>query len=96
MDLLLYENRVMQIGAWKSYYELEDSMTLNELIELYGGIVDKETTDFKRLASLEGVDLDKGADDEKDRAERFREYVAKKNGKQVADEAIPGVGQISV
>lgn len=97
MDILKYENKVMQIGAWKSYYELEDALTLDELTELYGTLIEQENEQFKRDASLQGIDLDKskgGDDTEKEMQRRFREHVARKKGQRpsTAEESIPGVG----
>lgn len=47
----------MLIGAWKSFFDLEDNLTLDELFELYGEIMEKEQEDFKRDAALQGVQI---------------------------------------
>jgi len=50
-------------GAWKNYDELEESISLVELIALYEHILDRRREDFKMQAALAGVDLEKTRQD---------------------------------
>lgn len=86
----------MTIGAWRSYYELEDSLTLNELIELYGALIDQEQEQFKRDASLQGVDLERNMQQDSGMQERFAQHVAKKRGETVTTSSIPGTGYMQI
>lgn len=92
----------MTIGAWKSYYELEDNLSLQELVELYASIIEQENEQFKRDASLQGIDLDKNSSKEQDNGmeERFREHIARKKGKGAVikqpEESIPGTGYMQI
>jgi hypothetical protein len=57
----------MQLGAWKSYVELEENLTLSELIELYSGILNSKMEDFKNMARANGATINeeqKGGDDQ--------------------------------
>ena len=46
------------LGIWKSYQELEDTMTLQELLETYEAVLDREYRDRRFHAALQGVDID--------------------------------------
>lgn len=75
----------MQIGAWKSYDELEENMTLEELLELYGGIMENRYEDFKNMARANGAKFEEDEPDT-DAFNRVIEQVnARKgeNGKEV-------------
>jgi hypothetical protein len=57
----------MQLGAWKSYVELEENLTLSELLELYSGILSSKMEEFKNMARANGATIDdekKGGDDQ--------------------------------
>lgn len=45
----------MQVGAWKSYDELESNLTLDELYELYHGIMSNKIEEFKNMARANGA-----------------------------------------
>lgn len=44
-------------GSWKNYEELEDEMSIPELVATLNSIVDKDFEDKKFLAAMQGVDL---------------------------------------
>lgn len=42
MDLVHYEARVMQVGAWQTFEELEEQLTIDELFAIYNELTSKE------------------------------------------------------
>lgn len=44
-------------GSWSSFDHIEEALTLDELMLLYGTIHDKINEDRKFAASLKGIDL---------------------------------------
>lgn len=50
-------------GSWSSFDHIEEALTLDELMLLYGTITDKINEDRRFAASLKGIDL--GDDSEK-------------------------------
>ena len=65
MDLLKYETVVMQLGAWKSFEELEVHLTLEELFELYQGVMHTRMEEFKNMARAAGATFkDEESEDE--------------------------------
>jgi hypothetical protein len=46
------------LGHWKNYDELEESLTIEELILTVESMRDKEHRHHKFLAAMQGVDLD--------------------------------------
>lgn len=77
-----YEKKVFLIGAWTNFYELEESLTLDELIELYGTMLDEEAEEFKRDAALQGVSI---PDQDEEEGESFEERLARKRAEQQED-----------
>lgn len=51
----------MLLGIWKSYEELEDVLTLSELVEIITFSRENKHEDRKFFAALQGVDLDKNS-----------------------------------
>lgn len=45
-------------GAWKNFHDLEDSLTLEELSELYDIAVEKQNRLFQVLAKVNGIDVE--------------------------------------
>lgn len=63
-DLAKIESEIFLLGIWKDYDELERSLSLPELM---GTLENKRELDYqekKFLAAMQGVDLDKGSDDD--------------------------------
>lgn len=52
------EREVMLTGMFKNFEELEESLTVEELLELVKGRSDEEYRGFRFAASLKGIDLD--------------------------------------
>lgn len=50
------------LGIYRNYDELEESLSLEELMETYKAIFEREHRHNKFLAALQGHDLDKGQD----------------------------------
>lgn len=71
------------IGAWKSFDELEDSITLDELFDIYGATVDKENQDLKRSAAIQGIDI---PDEEPEKHEEtLFERMARQRSEETGD-----------
>ena len=47
----------MTIGAWASFEELEESLTLEELFTLYKEVTDIELRQFRNMARAQGADI---------------------------------------
>lgn len=45
-------------GSWKNFHDLEDSLTLEELAELFDIAVEKQNRFAKLLAAMNGVELE--------------------------------------
>jgi hypothetical protein len=61
LDLAALEAQVFLIGKWKNFEELEDSLSMPELVQLLKGISKKEDEDRKFQASLQGINLGEDA-----------------------------------
>lgn len=57
IPLIDYELEVMSFGAWKHIGDLEDSLTLTELFELYQNALEKEARMQKVIAAALGADV---------------------------------------
>lgn len=68
----------MQLGNWKSYDELERHLTIEELYELYGGIMENRIEDFKNMARANGAKLD-DEDGEQDDGEGWQNVMNQVN-----------------
>lgn len=58
LDLAKLETEIFLLGIWKSYEELELSLSMEELIETLGGKRELDHQEKKFLAALQGVQLD--------------------------------------
>ena len=61
-------------GSWSSFDHIEEALTLDELMLLYGTIHDKINEDRKFAASLKGIDL---GGDERQEETSFEELKRK-------------------
>jgi len=59
LDLAKLESEVFLLGIWKSYEELEKSISMPELVLTLGAKRDLDYQEKKFLAAMQGVDLDK-------------------------------------
>jgi hypothetical protein len=59
LDLVSLEAEVFTLGIWKNFEELENSLSISELITLLTTKREKDYQDKKFLAAIQGVDLDK-------------------------------------
>jgi len=59
LDLISLEAEVFTLGIWKNFEELENSLSILELITLLTTKREKDYQDKKFLAAIQGVDLDK-------------------------------------
>lgn len=64
LPLLTYEKEVFcECGAWSNFFDLEDSLTLEELIELYDSSLERQQRLMKTVAAAMGADVsDSGSD----------------------------------
>jgi hypothetical protein len=51
------EAEVFLLGHWKDYDELENSLSMSELIATLGAMHEKENRQNKFLAAIQGIDL---------------------------------------
>lgn len=58
------EREAFQIGAWKSFEELEDSISVHELSQILRGIREREEKEQRFLAAINGIDLDDAQQDQ--------------------------------
>lgn len=81
----------MLIGAWKSFVELEESLTLNELFELYEGMMEKDHEDFRRNAGLQGIEVPEMGEAKEEPELSFKQKIARekarREGKNPGEEA---------
>lgn len=59
LDLAKLESEVFLLGVWKSYDELEKSLSMPELLASLGSRRELDYEEKKFLAAIQGVDLDK-------------------------------------
>jgi hypothetical protein len=62
--LILYESEVFTLGVWKNFEELESSLTLNELLELYSSIKKQEMRQLKMHLKAQGANVEVFNDEE--------------------------------
>lgn len=59
IPFLKYEAELLvHCGAWKSIFEIEDSLTMEELFLLYRACANETSTDMKIAAASQGADVD--------------------------------------
>ena len=64
LDLAKLESEVFLLGIWKDYDELERSLSMQELTSILNIKREEDYTHKKFLAAMQGVDLDKGKNDQ--------------------------------
>lgn len=62
--MILYESEVFTLGVWKNFEELESSLTLNELLELYSSIKKQEMRQLKMHLKAQGANVEVFNDEE--------------------------------
>jgi hypothetical protein len=60
LDLAKLESEVFVIGIWKSYGEMEDSISMPELMATLSTKRDLDYQEKKFLAAIQGVDIEEG------------------------------------
>jgi hypothetical protein len=69
LDLAKLESEVFTLGIWKNYEELEASLSIPELMQTLSSRRDLDYEEKKFLAAIQGVDLDKNAENGKGQKE---------------------------
>ncbi len=59
LDLAKLETEVFLLGIWKNYQELEESMSMAELVSTLGSRRELDYDEKKFLAGIQGIDLEK-------------------------------------
>lgn len=92
LDLAEIEAEVFLLGIWKDYEELEDSMSMPEILATLGAKRDLDYQEKKFLAAMQGVDLDKqtGKGNE---WEQMKARVFSNNGTQDPNDVLALQGQ---
>lgn len=62
LDLAKLEAEVFLIGGWKNFNELEESLCIEELLEIINNKRELDYNEKKFFAAIQGVDLDKNSD----------------------------------
>lgn len=75
LDLAKLESEVFVLGIWKNYEELENSISMPELISVLSTRRELEHDEKKFLAALQGVDLDKESGRGQEEWERLKAKV---------------------
>ena len=71
----------MQTGAWKSYEELEENLTLEELMEIYVGIKENQYENFKNMARANGAKFDEEDEGDPEAFNKVLDQVRERQGK---------------
>lgn len=66
LDLAKLESEIFLLGIWKDYQELEESMSMPELMATLSSNRELDYQEKKFLAAMQGVDLDKNAGKQKE------------------------------
>jgi len=61
LDLAKLESEAFLLGIWKDYQELEESMSITELIATIHSKRELDYEEKKFLAAIQGIDLDKNS-----------------------------------
>jgi hypothetical protein len=69
LDLAKIESEVFLLGIWKDYRELEESLSMPELIATLSSRRELDYQEKKFLAAIQGVDLDKQSGESKGQKE---------------------------
>lgn len=70
LDLAKLESEVFLLGIWKDYQELEESLSMPELLATLSIKRELDNTEKKFLAALQGVNLDEQGSDGKQRGQK--------------------------
>lgn len=66
MPLVDFEREVFsECGAWKNFHDLEDSLSLDELMELFEASIERQNRIIKTLASAMGATFEEEGGDDK-------------------------------
>ena len=68
-DLAKLESEVFLLGIWKDYSELEESLSLSEIIAIISSKRDLDYQEKKFIASIQGVDLEDSSNSERGQKE---------------------------
>jgi hypothetical protein len=66
LDLAKLEAEIFLLGIWKDYQDLEESMSMPELMATLSSNRELDYQEKKFLAAMQGVDLDKNAGKQKE------------------------------
>jgi hypothetical protein len=69
LDLAKLESEVFLLGIWKDYQELEESLSITELLATLSSKRELDYEEKKFLAAIQGVDLDKNSNNKKGQQE---------------------------
>lgn len=81
MDLASLESELFTLGIWTNYEQLEENLSMPELLATLDSYREQKERDRKFLAAIQGIDLDEGKEEERDFAEVKRRAKAKAAGK---------------
>jgi translation initiation factor 1 (eIF-1/SUI1) len=65
------------LGIWKDFEELENSISMPELVSILVAKREKDQEDRKFLAAIQGIDLDKDSTQESDSANAWEDLKAR-------------------
>jgi hypothetical protein len=68
-DLAKLESEVFLLGIWKDYSELEESLSLSEIMAIISSKRDLDYQEKKFFAAIQGVDLEDNSDSERGQKE---------------------------
>jgi hypothetical protein len=68
-DLAKLESEVFLLGIWKDYSELEESLSLSEIMAIISSKRDLDYQEKKFFAAIQGVDLEDSSDSERGQKE---------------------------
>lgn len=75
LDLAKIESEAFLLGMWKNYEELEQSMSMPEILSTLGSKRELDFEEKKFMASIQGIDLEGGKDEEVDPWEAMKARV---------------------
>lgn len=67
---------------WKNFDDLEQELTLEELMETYTAIYDRENRGYKFHATLQGAEID-DANGKESARDRYRKFLRERAGEVV-------------
>lgn len=84
LDLLKLESEVFLLGMWKNYDDLETSLSMPELLQIISMKRELDHLEKKFLAAMQGVDIDKGVENDKWQEMKQRILYNNKDSKDAA------------